>query len=95
MALAFNPSTLEGIGWQISEFEASLIYKSSSRTSRDIQETPVLKNRNKAKIAPRRHRFLLLITNSPFGNVLETIKVTCTVGNFKYRKVKRVYVFSI
>jgi hypothetical protein len=34
---AFNPST--------GEFEASLIYKVSSRTARAIQRNPVLKNK--------------------------------------------------
>jgi hypothetical protein len=35
---------LEGRGRQISEFEASLVYKVSSRTARAIQRNPVLKN---------------------------------------------------
>jgi hypothetical protein len=34
VAHAFNPSTWGGRGRQISEFEASLIYKVSSRTAR-------------------------------------------------------------
>jgi hypothetical protein len=33
---------------EISEFQASLIYKVSSRTSRDIQRNPVLKNKTRA-----------------------------------------------
>ena len=37
-----------GRGKQISEFEASLVYKVSSRTARAIQRNPVLKkNKNK------------------------------------------------
>jgi hypothetical protein len=36
-------------GRQISEFEASLIYKVSSRTVRAIQRNPVSKNKNKNK----------------------------------------------
>jgi hypothetical protein len=32
-------------GRQISEFEASLVYKVSSRTARDIQRNPVSKNK--------------------------------------------------
>jgi hypothetical protein len=36
---------LGGRGRQISEFEASLVYKVSSRTARAIQKNPVLKNR--------------------------------------------------
>jgi hypothetical protein len=35
---------LGGRGRRISEFEASLVYKVSSRTARAIQRNPVLKN---------------------------------------------------
>jgi GTP cyclohydrolase II len=38
---------LGGRGRQISEFEASLVYKVSSRTARAIQRNPVLKNKTK------------------------------------------------
>jgi hypothetical protein len=43
---------LGGRGRRISEFEASLVYKVSSRTARVTQRNPVLKNRkqNKKKI---------------------------------------------
>jgi hypothetical protein len=40
---------LGGRGRQISEFEASLIYKVSSRTARAIQRNPVSKNNIKTK----------------------------------------------
>jgi hypothetical protein len=40
---------LGGRGRQISEFEASLVYRVSSRTARAIQRNPVLKNKNKNK----------------------------------------------
>jgi hypothetical protein len=40
---------LGGRGRRISEFEASLVYKVSSRTARAIQRNPVSKNKNKAK----------------------------------------------
>ena len=43
VAHAFNPSTWEARGRRISEFEASLIYKVSSRTARAIQRNPVSK----------------------------------------------------
>jgi hypothetical protein len=36
---------LGGRGRQISEFEASLVYRASSRTARAIQRNPVLKNK--------------------------------------------------
>ena len=41
VAHAFNPST------RISEFEGSLVYRVSSRTARDTQRNPVLKNKTK------------------------------------------------
>jgi hypothetical protein len=40
---------LGGRGRWISELEASLVYKVSSRTARAIQRNPVLKNKNKTK----------------------------------------------
>jgi hypothetical protein len=45
VAHAFNPSTWEaeaGGGRRISEFEASLVYRVSSRTARATQRNPVL-----------------------------------------------------
>jgi hypothetical protein len=38
-----------GRGRQISEFEASLVYRVSSRTARATQRNPVLKNQKKKK----------------------------------------------
>jgi hypothetical protein len=47
---AFNPSSREaGRGRQISEFEASLVYKVISRTSRAIQRNPVSKQNKQTK----------------------------------------------
>jgi hypothetical protein len=40
---------LGGRGRQISEFEASLVYKVSSKTARATQRNPVLKKQNKTK----------------------------------------------
>jgi hypothetical protein len=40
---------LGGRGRQISEFEASLVYKVSSRTAKATQRIPVLKKSNKTK----------------------------------------------
>jgi ribosomal protein S19 len=40
---------LESRGRRISEFEANLVYKVSSRTARAIQRNPVSKNKNKNK----------------------------------------------
>jgi hypothetical protein len=47
VANAFNPSTWEAEGRQISEFEASLFYSESSRTAKDTQRNPVLKEKVK------------------------------------------------
>jgi hypothetical protein len=45
---------LGGRGRQISEFEASLVYKVSSRTARAIQRNPVLKIKKKKKKKKRK-----------------------------------------
>jgi hypothetical protein len=49
VAHAFNPSTqeAEALRRQISEFEASLVYKKSSRTATAIQRNYVSKNKTK------------------------------------------------
>jgi hypothetical protein len=49
VALAFNPSTREGRGRQISKFKVSLVYKVSSRTASAIQRNPVSKKKKKKK----------------------------------------------
>jgi hypothetical protein len=45
---------LGGRGRWISEFEASLVYKVSSRTARAIQRNPVSKNQKKKKKKPKK-----------------------------------------
>jgi hypothetical protein len=45
-----------GRGRQISEFEASLVYKVSSRTARDIQRNPVSKKTNKQNKKRKKER---------------------------------------
>jgi hypothetical protein len=47
---------LGGRGRQISEFEASLVYKVSSRTARAIQRNPVSKNQKKKKKEKRKKK---------------------------------------
>jgi hypothetical protein len=48
VAHAFNPSTSpRGRGRWISEFEASLVYRVSSRTARATQRNPVSKNKKR------------------------------------------------
>jgi hypothetical protein len=49
VAYAFNPSNLGDKGRRISEFEASLVYRVSSRTAKATQRNPVLKNQKKKK----------------------------------------------
>jgi hypothetical protein len=49
VAHAFNPSTREAEAGGFSEFEASLVYKVSSRTARAIQRHPVSKKNQKKK----------------------------------------------
>jgi hypothetical protein len=41
---------LGGRGRQISEFEASLVYRVSSRTARAIQRNPVLEKKRKSSL---------------------------------------------
>jgi hypothetical protein len=52
---------LGGRGRRISEFEASLVYKVSSRTARAIQRNPVLKNKNKNKQTNKKGRWEMTI----------------------------------
>jgi hypothetical protein len=47
---------LGGRGRRISEFEASLLYRVSSRTARAIQRNPVSKNKNKNKNEKKKER---------------------------------------
>ena len=46
---AFDPSTQEEEAGRISEFEASLVYRGSSKTTRATQRNHVLKNKIKKK----------------------------------------------
>jgi hypothetical protein len=49
VAHTFNPSTWEEEAGESLEFEASLVYRVSSRTARTIQRNPVLKNKQTNK----------------------------------------------
>jgi hypothetical protein len=57
MAHTFNPSTWEAEagGSLISEFEASLVYRVSSRTARTAQRNPVSKTKNQ-KPKPKQNK---------------------------------------
>jgi hypothetical protein len=62
-------SALRGRGRWISEFEASLVYKVSSRTARAIQRNPVSKNRKQKNQKTKKEvrRFILnLVTKIVF-----------------------------
>ena len=48
----FNPSTREAEAGRFSEFEASLVYRVSSRTARTTQRNPV-SNKTKQNISDR------------------------------------------
>ena len=64
VALACNPSTLGGRGRLISEFEASLVYRVSSRTARATQRNPVLKkipNPKKPNKKPNKKMYILYL----------------------------------
>jgi hypothetical protein len=56
LAHAFNSQHLRGKGRRISEFEASLVYRVSSRTARATQRNPVSKNKKKNKKKRKKER---------------------------------------
>ena len=57
---------LGGRGRRISEFEASLVYRVSSRTARAIQRNPVSKTKTKNKTKKQNHLGVVAI-NSCMG----------------------------
>ena len=59
-----------GRGRQVSEFEASLVYKVSSRTDRAIQRNPVLKNKTKQNKTKQTNKIGLLIIGNTYGSML-------------------------
>jgi hypothetical protein len=68
---------LGGRGRHISEFEANLVYKESSRTTRVIQRNPVLKNKKNNKKRKKRKKNKTKQKNS------KHMRVTLI---FKYRR---------
>jgi hypothetical protein len=52
---------LGGRGRQISEFEASLVYKVSSRTARTIQRNPVSKKKERERERERERDMLIFL----------------------------------
>jgi hypothetical protein len=65
---------LGGRGRQISEFEASLVYRVSSRTAKATHRNPVLKNQKKKekKEKEKKKKDEVITATSPF-----TFKVLC------------------
>jgi hypothetical protein len=62
---------LGGRGRQISEFEASLVYKVSSRTARAIQRNPVSEKKKKKKKNSQSHYFMNLCADGKaYGNIV-------------------------
>jgi hypothetical protein len=58
---------LGGRGRRISEFEASLVYKVSSRTARAIQRNPVSKKQNKTKQNKTKQKVKKRLTSKIFS----------------------------
>jgi hypothetical protein len=55
---------LGGRGRRISQFEASLVYRVSSRTARATQRNPVSKNKNKKRKRKKEEEVSTIIENS-------------------------------
>jgi hypothetical protein len=72
---------LGGRGRRISEFEASLVYRVSSRTARAIQRNPVSKNKQTNKQTNKKQRphseslYGMEVTNSISKKVLVTFLI--------------------
>jgi hypothetical protein len=78
VAHAFNPSTWEaeaGGGRWISEFEASLVYKMSSRTARAIQRNPVLEKKGGRGERETLKQWIYLGSNGVLGGRKVIIKL--------------------
>jgi hypothetical protein len=65
VAHAFNPSTREAEAGGFSEFEASLVYRVSSRTARATQRSPVLKNKTRQNKTKQKFTFKKFTLRSP------------------------------
>ena len=77
---ACNPRSLGGKDRNISEFEASLIYRVSSRSARDIQKNPVLKTNkqtNKQKNKSKKPEKNGTPTWIPFKRPNKQLKESC------------------
>jgi hypothetical protein len=68
---------LEGRGWWISEFEASLVYRVSSRTARATQRNPVSKN-GKNKQTNKQTKKVKLVKDGAWGRCLPSLYIERT-----------------
>ena len=67
---------------QISEFEASLVYKVSSRTARAIQRNPASKNENQTKTKPTSRIFTYFRKKSIYSVLKDGAQShNCVVNN--------------
>ena len=79
---ACNPSTWEGRGRQISEFEASLAYKVSSRTARAIQRNPASKKTKSKKQKQKPNKQKIFQLDKLGLNWWLTVQVSGAYGEF-------------
>jgi hypothetical protein len=75
---------LGGRGRQISEFEASLVYKVSSRTARATQRNPVLKNKTENKNKKQKQKTKTKTKNKQ----TKTLELAITTVYVKCRTLK-------
>jgi hypothetical protein len=72
LAHAFTPY-LGGRDRQISQFEASLVYKVSSRTARAIQRNPVSKKQKETRLT---HKLLITTLKKKKRKEMEVTKIS-------------------
>ena len=76
----FNPSTLEAEAGGSCEFEASLVYRVSSRTARTIQGNPVWKNNNnkhRTQPNPTQKPYSFFIKETIVSSLKKSGKLVC------------------
>jgi hypothetical protein len=100
VAHTFNPSTREGgRGRQISEFQASLVYKVSSRTARGIQRNPVSKKPNQTKPKQNKNKQLfpdvLFSTSHTAGHTINSYNLFTTYFRILIEKQMTPVLFSV
>ena len=78
---ACNPSTLGGRGRRISEFEASLVYRVSSRTARAIQKkTLSQKNQTKSNKQSNKQTKEIVVNYKGIPTATSTVSFQSTVA---------------